>query len=75
MFQVAGQVAALVATIGNTWQDVGFYNSMQLCMVSLAAILFIIALRSVFVEGRDIGTEEDVELAALVNTQRNLALP
>ena len=73
MFQVDGQVA-LVATIGNTWQDVGFYNSMQLCMVSLAAILFI-ALRSVFVEGRDIGTEEDVELAALVNTQRNLALP
>ena len=73
MFQVAGQVG-LVATIGNTWQDVGFYNSMQLCMVSLAAILFI-ALRSVFVEGRDIGTEEDVELAALVNTQRNLALP
>ena len=72
MFQVDGQVA-LVATIGNTWQDVGFYNSMQLCMVSLAAILFI-ALRSVFVEGRDIGTEEDVELAALVNTQRNLAL-
>ena len=73
MFQVDGQVG-LVATIGNTWQDVGFYNSMQLCMVSLAAILFI-ALRSVFVEGRDIGTEEDVELAALVNTQRNLALP
>ena len=72
MFQVDRQVA-LVATIGNTWQDVGFYNSMQLCMVSLAAILFI-ALRSVFVEGRDIGTE-DVELAALVNTQRNLALP
>ena len=72
MFQVDGQVG-LVATIGNTWQDVGFYNSMQLCMVSLAAILFI-ALRSVFVEGRDIGTEEDVELAALVNTQRNLAL-
>ena len=72
MFQVDGQVG-LEATIGNTWQDVGFYNSMQLCMVSLAAILFI-ALRSVFVEGRDIGTEEDVELAALVNTQRNLAL-
>ena len=72
MFQVDGQVG-LVATIGNTWQDVGFYNSMQLCMVSLAAILFI-ALRSVFVEGRDIGTE-DVELAALVNSQRNLALP
>ena len=64
MFQVDGQVA-LVATIGNTWQDVGFYNSMQLCMVSLAAILFI-ALRSVFVEGRDIGTE-DVELAALLS--------
>ena len=72
MFQVDGQVG-LVATIGNTWQDVGFYNSMQLCMVSLAAILFI-ALRSVFVEGRDIGTE-DVELAVLVNSQRNLALP
>ena len=72
MFQVDGQVG-LVATIGNTWQDVGFYNSMQLCMVSLAAILFIIALRSVFVEGRDIGTE-DVELAVLVNSQRNLTL-